>query len=169
MTKLLKHLAQLDAAVSASRLGPTGRHCVHLSHWERLSHSEERRGVRTMHKFLQAGPRWLQLETLQHYLYSTAHASDAQTTLIETERFSITEKPCARQTKLDDFMECDIFHSVLWQRWLGDRKGIRPSGRFVKQEQWERSPPLPSPPRLSRHLRNYMLPVTSDHKLRASK
>jgi len=65
MTKLLKHLAQLDAAVSASRLGPTGRHCVHLSDWERLSHSEERRGVRTMHKLLQAGPRWPQLR--RHY------------------------------------------------------------------------------------------------------
>ena len=23
-------------------------------------------------------------------------------------------------------MECDIFHSVLWHCWLGDRKGIRP-------------------------------------------
>jgi len=34
---------------------------------------------------------------------STAHSSDVQTTLIETERF-ITEKRCTQQTKLDDFM-----------------------------------------------------------------
>ena len=28
-------------------------------------------------------------------------------------------------------MECDIFHSVLWQCWLGNRKGIRPVKSLV--------------------------------------
>jgi len=28
-------------------------------------------------------------------------------------------------------MECDIFPSVLWHCWLGDRKGIRPVKRLV--------------------------------------
>ena len=27
---------------------------------------------------------------------------------------------------VSESMECDIFHSVLWHCWLGDRKGIRP-------------------------------------------
>ena len=28
-------------------------------------------------------------------------------------------------------MECDIFHSVLWHCWLGDRKGIRPIKNWI--------------------------------------
>jgi len=43
------------------------------------------------------------METLQHYLCSTAHGSAAQTKLFDVEQF-INKKHCMCQMKLDDYV-----------------------------------------------------------------